>query len=258
MTETETETTTTPQTTEEKMKSVEDLELRHAWTLWLKFPGGKEEEGATEVGTARTARQFWSLYEPVGLLARANHTASVARGLGVSVTAPTKCDVFLMRAGVRPAWEDPAHADGGYYSFRVARHGDGAEAALAATLASVVSGQDAFEGVTGVNARVRPALVGVDVWYRRGAQHGLRRALEGVIARAHIVCDVAPDCNTPLRCLTWRKATQRSASGSGSASPARSSPTAAAAATVHAEETHDEEEEEDDSATQMASETASE
>ena len=213
---------------EGRRERAEDLELRHAWTLWLKFAGAGEER-AVEVGTARTARQFWGLYNPVGLLARANHTASAARGLGLTVTAPTKCDVFLMRAGVRPEWEDPAHADGGFYSFRVPRHADSAEAALTATLASVVSGQDAFEGVTGVNARVRPALVGIDVWYRRGAQHGLRRALEGVIARAHIACDVPADGSSPVRCLTWRVAARRP-SDSAAPAPAGTAPVPAAVA----------------------------
>lgn len=216
----------------------DDLELRHAWTLWLKFAGAGEES-AVEVGTARTARQFWSLYNPVGLLARANHTATAARGLALTVTAPTKCDVFLMRAGVRPEWEDPAHADGGFYSFRVPRQADAAEAALTATLASVVSGQDAFEGVTGVNARVRPALVGIDVWYRRGAQHGLRRALEGVIARGHIACDTPPDGGSPVRCLTWRVSARRSSDAAATASSTAAAadktdtqaPAAAAAAT---------------------------
>lgn len=227
-TETEGETTTTKaaaSVAEEGAlpKNAEDLELRHAWTLWLKFAGAGEERAA-EVGTARTARQFWGLYNPVGLLARANHTATAARGLGLTVTAPTKCDVFLMRAGVRPEWEDAAHADGGFCSFRVPRRADAGDAALAATLASVVSGQDAFEGVTGVNARVRPALVGIDVWHRRGAAHALRRALEGVIARAHIACDAPPDGGSPVRCLTWRVAARRAPSAAAAAAAAADAP----------------------------------
>ena len=86
------------------------LALPSNWTFWYMI---RHSRGAVQaanyetnihpIATITTAEEFWSIY---GHLKRVGEL-------------PTNSDYQLFRAGVKPAWEDPANAHGGKWIVRL-------------------------------------------------------------------------------------------------------------------------------------------
>ncbi|CAD6890649.1 unnamed protein product [Tilletia laevis] len=162
--------------------------LWNTWTLWFDnpstkggggggghgggkgAPGGKDAWGEDQVKvvTIESVEEFWGLYNniipPSDLPARANY--------------------YLFKDGIRPAWEDPANANGGKWSIQLPRDksresintlwlhtmlqaiGETLEASYPENVPNQ-AGSFEDELVTGVIMSARPNFYRIVIWTRR-------------------------------------------------------------------------------------------
>jgi len=155
--------------------------LWNTWTLWFDNPsakqgaaggrgGGKTDWGEDQIKvvTVDSVEEFWGLYNNV---------------IPPS-DLPAKANYYLFKDGIRPAWEDPANANGGKWSIQLPRDksrdsintlwlhtmlqaiGETLEASYPDNVPNQASSiQD--ELVTGVIMNARPNFYRINIWTRK-------------------------------------------------------------------------------------------
>lgn len=96
----------------------DDFNVKHplfnVWTLWFDNPshknaakGGKDSwgEDLNKVVTLDSVEEFWGLW---------NNIIPPSE-------LPQKANYYLFKEGIKPAWEDPANANGGKWSIQLPR-----------------------------------------------------------------------------------------------------------------------------------------
>lgn len=98
----------------------EDFNVKHplynVWTLWFDNPSHKSASAAkgskdswgedlNKVVTFDSVEEFWGLYN----------------NIIPPSDLPQKANYYLFKEGIKPAWEDPANANGGKWSIQLPR-----------------------------------------------------------------------------------------------------------------------------------------
>ena len=180
-------------------KKKNDLVLRHVWTFWMDSTDKAEKNKKDKIFSVTTAREFWTVYKPLEMFLEPIGTERETELL--KVKAPMKCNLILTRDDTPPEWQNS------FYSFRVARgekensrnanhvenakRTENAKSAVTNTLLNVISGNPAFEIVRGVNIRVRPSVIGIDIWFISSTTKALRTRLTAILTDNNIVLDKA-------------------------------------------------------------------
>eukprot|EP01092_Planopodium_desertum_P016920 TRINITY_DN9666_c0_g2_i1.p1 TRINITY_DN9666_c0_g2~~TRINITY_DN9666_c0_g2_i1.p1 ORF type:complete len:193 (+),score=23.72 TRINITY_DN9666_c0_g2_i1:3-581(+) len=122
----------------------EDLPLRTEWAFWHdKFIGpdaSAEEYDASLklLGIVNTVKKFWAFF---------NNIPTVDK-------LPIKTSVHLMKSGIKPLWEDPANAEGGFWALKVKPEDTPTIwrelllAVIGEQFSKVISKEDSITGVT--------------------------------------------------------------------------------------------------------------
>lgn len=81
----------------------EELIFKTNWILWARDPRSLDWsiESYKNIYTIKNVSDFWSLFDNIYLFDLA------------------KYDIFIMREGINPTWEDPNNMNGGSCSFRI-------------------------------------------------------------------------------------------------------------------------------------------
>ncbi|PWN43575.1 eukaryotic translation initiation factor 4E [Ceraceosorus guamensis] len=149
--------------------------LFNNWTLWFDNPsakgmtsakGGKDSwgEDLNKVVTFDSVEEFWGLYN----------------NIIPPSDLPQKANYYLFKDGIKPAWEDPANADGGKWAIQLPRDRSRGNidklwlhtmlAAIGETLEAPYDGSAPAVGVkeviTGVILSARPNFYRIAIWTR--------------------------------------------------------------------------------------------
>ncbi|CAO1614219.1 unnamed protein product [Parajaminaea phylloscopi] len=155
----------------------EDFNVKHPlynlWTLWFDNPshksasagkGSKDSwgEDLNKVVSFDSVEEFWGLY---------NNIIPPSE-------LPQKANYYLFKDGIKPAWEDPANANGGKWSIQLPRDKSRASidqlwlftmlSAIGETLEKPITPQSgAAELITGVIMSARANFYRIAIWTRK-------------------------------------------------------------------------------------------